>query len=91
MNAELMAAVPPIVFAALGLLLRSRRGTANHWDVLHELARSRRDSAMERERRITLRMILDHPSRNSARGDRSSSCGDPSAVGEGEARDGRSI
>lgn len=59
MNVELMAVLIPALIALVGLFLRSRTGSSNHWDVLHELARGRVDAGIERERRATLRMMLE--------------------------------
>lgn len=59
MNVDLIAVLVPAVLALMGLLLRSRAGSSNLWDVLHELARGRVDAGIERERRATLRMMLE--------------------------------
>ncbi|MEV4975982.1 hypothetical protein [Streptomyces scopuliridis] len=59
MNVDLIAVLVPAVLALAGLLLRSRAGSSNLWDVLHELARGRVDAGIERERRATLRMMLE--------------------------------
>lgn len=42
----------------LGLALRPRKNGVGLWDVLHELARGRTASGMERERRATLTVLL---------------------------------
>ncbi|MGP3690310.1 hypothetical protein ACTVZO_37400 [Streptomyces sp. IBSNAI002] len=59
MTLELMGILAPAVVAVIGLVLRCRHGSSSHWDVLHELARGRVRTGLERERRATLRVILD--------------------------------
>ncbi|MFE5957036.1 MULTISPECIES: hypothetical protein [Streptomyces] len=54
----LNAAGGSVVIILLGLLLRPRKDGAGMWDVLHELARGRTASGMERERRATLSVLL---------------------------------
>ncbi|WP_206503212.1 hypothetical protein [Streptomyces chrestomyceticus] len=58
MPVELVDLLLPAI-GVLGVLLRSRRGRSNLWDVLHELARGRASAAAERERRETLVEMLD--------------------------------
>lgn len=53
MHVELVDMLLPVA-EALGALLRSRRGRANLWDVLLELARERAGTEAERERRATV-------------------------------------
>lgn len=59
MTVELMGILAPAVVAVIGLVVRCRHGSSSHWDVLHELARGRVRAGLERERRATLRVILD--------------------------------
>lgn len=58
MNADVLAVLIPAAIALAGVVLRSRVGSANHWDVLHELARGRVAAGLERERRATMQMVL---------------------------------
>ena len=59
MNVDPLAVLVPMTITLTGLFLRSRTGSSNHWDVLHELARGRVAAGMERERRATLRMVAE--------------------------------
>ncbi len=54
----LNAAGGSVAVVLLGLILRPRKNGAGLWDVLHELARGRTASGMERERRATLSVLL---------------------------------
>ncbi|MDX2521594.1 hypothetical protein PV355_41810 [Streptomyces stelliscabiei] len=54
----LNAAGGSMTIVLLGLVLRPRKNGAGLWDVLHELARGRTASGMERERRATLSVLL---------------------------------
>jgi hypothetical protein len=54
----LSAASGSVVIVLLGLVLRPRKNGVGLWDVLHELARGRTASGMERERRATLSVLL---------------------------------
>lgn len=56
---DLVAVGVPVLLAAATLLLRSRAGRSNVWDVLHELAQGRVKIGMERERRATLVVMLE--------------------------------
>lgn len=58
MGVDALVVLVPGVSVAAGLLLRSRLGSSNLWDVLHELARGRVRAGLERERRLTLLMLL---------------------------------
>ncbi|MGO4459404.1 hypothetical protein AB4039_19215 [Streptomyces sp. M-16] len=60
MSVEVLTAVGvPVLLGLAGLILRSRRGSSNLWDVLHELARGRVKAGLERERRATLVVMLE--------------------------------
>ncbi|MFJ9822263.1 hypothetical protein ACIRU3_44990 [Streptomyces sp. NPDC101151] len=60
MNLEVLVSVGvPALAAVVGLGFRPRAGDANAWDVLHELARGRVRTGLERERRATLLVMLD--------------------------------
>jgi hypothetical protein len=91
MNVDLLTVLAPAGIAVVGLLLSSRTGTSNQWDVLHELARGWKDAGLERERRATLRMWLDHlpKDRTPEVTDRCGS-GRPTVIGEETAEDGTS-
>ncbi|GGP77980.1 hypothetical protein GCM10010278_65430 [Streptomyces melanogenes] len=56
---HLVALGVPVLLTVAGLILRSRAGSSNLWDVLHELARGRVNASMERERRATLVVMLE--------------------------------
>ncbi|MFF9673634.1 hypothetical protein ACF1GS_18345 [Streptomyces eurythermus] len=60
MSIEILAAVGgPTLLGLVGLILRSRAGSSDLWDVLHELARGRGKTGLERERRATLVVMLE--------------------------------
>ncbi|GAA1894153.1 hypothetical protein GCM10009716_00030 [Streptomyces sodiiphilus] len=59
MGVEVWMIVFPAVIGLAGLFLRSRAGSSNLWDVLHELARGRARVGLEREQRVTLEVMLE--------------------------------
>ena len=61
MGGAVVPAMAPGVIALVGVLLRIgvRRGRSGPWEVLHELARGRRETAAERERRDTIVQVLE--------------------------------
>ena len=59
MGAGLAAITGTGALTIIGLLLRSRAGSAGLWEVLGELARGRTAAMAERERRATMVEVLD--------------------------------
>jgi hypothetical protein len=83
MRVDALAILAPGVIAVLGLLLRSRAGSSNLWDVMHELARGRVRTGLERERRVTLGVLLPYLDASAEREEGGSRYGaDPDPLGE---------